>query len=48
MYILSNNCKMNKIIEDNVSQDSNNTLTSNSENVNENDKRCYFITLKNT
>jgi len=31
---------MNKIIEDNVSQDSNNTLTSNSENVNENDKRC--------
>ena len=41
MYILSNNYTMNKIIEneDNNSQGSNNTLTSNSDNVNENNKR---------
>ena len=31
---------MNKIIEDNNSQGSNNSLTSNSDNVNENNKRC--------
>ena len=39
--ILSNNYKMNKIIEneDNNSQGSNNSLTSNSDNVNENNKR---------
>jgi len=50
MYILSNNCKMNKIIEnkDNNSQCSNNSLSSNSENQNGNNKRCYYITLKNT
>lgn len=39
MYILSNNYKMNKIMEDNNSQGSNNSLTSNSENTNENNKR---------
>jgi hypothetical protein len=40
MYIISNSI-MNKIIEneDNKSQDSNNTLTSNSDNVNDNNKR---------
>lgn len=40
MYILSNNYIMNKIMEDNNSQGSNNSLTSNSENINENNKRC--------
>lgn len=39
MCILSNNYKMNNIIEDNNFQGSNNTLTTNSDNVNENNKR---------